>query len=72
MKINFIHWGIPPQILVIYTTMSPIWFIVDPKVAPEMLFVRPTVLVTVKIQRHKIRNNYEMKLWINRTLPWGK
>ena len=30
-------WGIPPQIIVIYTTMSPILFIFGPKVPPTNL-----------------------------------
>ena len=33
--------GIPPQIIVIYTTMSPILFIFGPKVAPQVLVKNP-------------------------------
>ena len=33
--------GIPPQIIVIYTTMSPILFIFGPKVAPQVLVTNP-------------------------------
>ena len=33
--------GIPPQIIVIYTTMSPILFIFGPKVPPQVVFKNP-------------------------------
>ena len=33
--------GIPPQIIVIYTTMSPILLIFGPKVPPQVVFKNP-------------------------------
>ena len=35
------NWGIPPQIILIYTTMSPILFIFGPKIALAELLENP-------------------------------
>ena len=35
------NWGIPPQIILIYTTMSPILLIFGPKVPPQVVFKNP-------------------------------